>query len=404
MLRIYSYVMAVPVNGSVAPESLYQPMPELLRPDGSLYIIFLEGNGVAFYEATDDDWYRGNVAAHVTTSLGERDLNDLTTLYKPEEAASPMACVEQYQFCRVDDTNCGPLASFYDAVMGAAPLFNATRGMLEGEEDPTSKSAAQFGWFTNRFSLAATSVEWILNGLGARGLASQLALQNGIQGPMPTNQWQLDVRHWWAIWLASIQAGFVNMARGTDDPVLKQYAAEPEQFRQDVCETQVSALQNKVPLNYLKLTPTKKIRSSMVVSFSLFALYFTLIVGLLLILTDLILEPIFDCLQRRKGYKQYESLEWTTNGVLQLQRLGYESSSSGTWSHCTDTVPITNPDEPLVYLNLDDPLHPQLGLPAITEVTEVKWGESPRDSHTEEMEVTQGNSNGEQPRSTESMV
>jgi hypothetical protein len=62
----------------------------------------------------------------------------------------------------------------------------------------------------------------VVEQLGAKSLASQSLLANGLQLPLPLNQWQLDVTNWWNIALATRQAQFVNTAVGTTDPILKQ--------------------------------------------------------------------------------------------------------------------------------------------------------------------------------------
>jgi hypothetical protein len=65
------------------------------------------------------------------------------------------------------------------------------------------------------------------------------------------------------------------------------------------------------------------------------------------------------CLQRRK-YKQYELLEWSTNNVLQLQRLAYEEMGFGTWSRGDELIPVTKEGELLAALDIADESHPRL--------------------------------------------
>lgn len=65
----------------------------------------------------------------------------------------------------------------------------------------------------------------------------------------------------------------------------------------------------------------------------------------------------------KKGYRQYAHLEWTTNTVLQLQRLAHEELGLGTWSGCADTVPTTKATEVMASLDITDIHHPVLSLP-----------------------------------------
>ena len=55
----------------------------------------------------------------------------------------------------------------------------------------------------------------------------------------------------------------------------------------------------------------------------------TLVVGGLVVLTSYLLDPVLTYLQRKYHIKEYERLEWNTNGILQLQRLAHEGLGSG---------------------------------------------------------------------------
>lgn len=76
-----------------------------------------------------------------------------------------------------------------------------------------------------------------------------------------------------------------------------------------------------------------------------------------------VIDPLFSCAQKRWKYREYENLEWISNETLQLQRLAYDESGQGEWSKCTDTIPVTAPDQRLGPLNLSDPEHPRLNHP-----------------------------------------
>ncbi len=108
------------------------------------------------------------------------------------------------------------------------------------------------------------------------------------------------------------------------------------------------------------LTSYQKIRSTAYASLSVFGLYFTLILGLLIIMTSYLLEPLAGFLFKRKRYNRYAHLEWTTNGTLQLQRLAHEAIGFGVWSRCTNLVPATEADELLGCLDITDMEHPVL--------------------------------------------
>lgn len=75
-----------------------------------------------------------------------------------------------------------------------------------------------------------------------------------------------------------------------------------------------------------------------------------------MIMTSYVLEPIFECLYRRRRYREYTFLEWSASETLQLQRIGFQGVGSGTWSGYIDNIPRTSHDEALTGLALAFPL------------------------------------------------
>ncbi|KAG6365292.1 hypothetical protein INS49_006901 [Diaporthe citri] len=296
----------------------------------------LNSNGIEFYDKTSDPWYRATVPGDKVYELSK---SEKFVIYQPEEAASPMGCVKQYQFCNPSQSsdNCGPLAGWYDAALEAAHLFGmATKDMEDGIDPPTNKPmASRYMWLLEVLSLGQASIDKIIMDLGPDALTSPKYLSSGIMGPLPTNQWQLDVRYWWATYLATLQAAVVNTAHGPTDLALDPYMVLPfNSHARDICNNQ-------------------KIRSTKHVSFSLFGLYFTLVTGVLIIVTSYILEPIFECLYRRRKYREYTFLEWSASETLQLQRIGFQGVGSGTWSGYTDSIPRTKQGEVIASLALE---------------------------------------------------
>lgn len=81
-----------------------------------------------------------------------------------------------------------------------------------------------------------------------------------------------------------------------------------------------------------------------------------MVTGVLIIVISYTLEPIFECLYRRRKYREYTFLEWSASETLQLQRIGFQGIGSGTWSGYTDNIPRTKQDEALTSLALEYPL------------------------------------------------
>ncbi|KAK7717432.1 hypothetical protein SLS64_002924 [Diaporthe eres] len=317
----------------------FSSIPGLFNPDGDTILIFLSSNGIQFFDMTSDPWYRATIPGD---TVHGQQLDEGLVVYQPEEAASPMGCVKQFQFCNPSQSsnNCGPLASWADAQNYAAPLFGITTEDFDNAIDPPTSNVlgSRFVWLGRVLAWGQASIAGIISNLGPEALTSIKYLSTGVMGPLPVDQWQLDVRYWWATFLASLQAAVVNTAHGPTDPALDPYKVLPSNSHaRDICNNQ-------------------KIRSTKHVSFSLFGLYFTLVTGVLIIIISYVLEPIFECLYRRRKYREYTFLEWTTSETLQLQRIGFQGVGSGTWTGYTDNIPRTKQDEALTGLALEYPL------------------------------------------------
>jgi hypothetical protein len=185
----------------------WSPIPELVRLDGDLALVFLSGNGVVFSQPMDDDWYRVTVPDSLTYTS---DASGTKQNWRPNVSASPMGCLEQYQVCNSaypKPRGCGPLASYMDAIYGAAEFFNVTKDALDPDRPLSSNiTSARFIWPLLAMLSSPTSLTTVLSSLGTASLASQSHLYAGDQQPLPKNQWQLDVLRWWHIVLAAIQA------------------------------------------------------------------------------------------------------------------------------------------------------------------------------------------------------
>lgn len=232
-------------GGEIVPSlSAFLPIPDLTKLDGDIALVFLSGNGVVFSQPTNDDWYRANTPSTTRSATG---LSGDVQAFRSEEAASPLGCVEQWQWCNgayPTDAGCGPLASYLDALYGAAPLFNLTSKDITDDlttRRPGSPTAveARLLW---PLSLQADRMHLhtILGRLGERFLASQSLLLSGVQYPLPRNQWQLDVTNWWHIILASVQDTLVNTAIGTSNPALQKAKISPSNdHERAICNSQV---------------------------------------------------------------------------------------------------------------------------------------------------------------------
>lgn len=228
------------MNGTVTVAySDFEPIPELFLPDADLIVVFLSSEGIVFLNETNDPWYRGTVPNIESWFRYGRQ-----QLYGMDEAASPLGCAVRYQYCD-HNKRCGDLASFTDATISSAlNLFHFDPSYIWGppqeshEEDSTAK---RFAWF-QAITGSAADLYSMVNSLGSSSLLSSQHLMVGAMGPLPDNQWQLDVSHWFAIRMASLQAAFMNTARGPIDEALLPYATTTtDEYQRAMCNNQVSS-------------------------------------------------------------------------------------------------------------------------------------------------------------------
>ncbi|KAI0189907.1 hypothetical protein F4808DRAFT_453962 [Astrocystis sublimbata] len=338
-----SMVRSLRTNGTSS-RGEFVAEPGLRRNNADTYIIFISGNGVISSVPLDDPWYRFDALANVT--IQQEETNEESFAYRPSEAASPLGCAYQAQICKgsmASNHSCGPLASYSDAWGGAAPLFGVDTEAIYNLEThqliktyAADESASRFVWLLRMMTNSQIDVTDIVTKLGSQSLASFKGIVNGIQGPLPDNQWMLDVTYLWNITLAVLQATFIDTAYGstTLERARVQINAT-NSGQQSICQNQ-------------------RIRSAEYISISVFGLYFIYITGVLIIVASYVIDPIFTCAQKRWKYREHENLEWISNETLQLQRLAYDESGQGGWSNCTNSIPITAPDQKLDALNLSD--------------------------------------------------
>ncbi|OTA81800.1 hypothetical protein M434DRAFT_61739, partial [Hypoxylon sp. CO27-5] len=314
-------VVAVPMDGDFPlSDSDFRPIPAVRNMNGDIIIVFLSGNGILFDKQSGDAWYRARSYSRNLTTTGA---SGIRYTYQFDEAASPLGCVQQYQWCNPS----------YSGTSGCGPLAN--RAALK------SAVGARFLW-TMMVQQSLDNINGVVTQMGAKSLASQSSLYSGIQMNITDNQWQLDVTNWWNIMLSAAQSIFVDTALRQSARGLEPALISPaNEYERQLCNSQ-------------------KIRSTAYASFSLFGLLFTYVTGAIIIMISYLLDPILSCLHKRRKYKQYEYIEWCTNQTMQLHRLAHSELECGEWSYCMDSVPITDTKVKLASLDISDLKAPKL--------------------------------------------
>lgn len=232
----YRPLFADTINGTpgAGPSSAFIPTAELERTDADVFLVFLSGHGVFFSEPLNDEWYRANEPFGVISStIGE----ETPAIYRTSEPASPLGCASQWQFCNTNTSACGPTASYHDAVSGAAQAF----GMNKDEStENTSPASDRLEWLVASMGIHYNTESGILLNLQDSALLSKQSLSQGYQGPLPDNQWQLDVTNWFSIYLVWIQSNLLQTAAGMMESEAGVNAVKPvTEAASTLCSNQV---------------------------------------------------------------------------------------------------------------------------------------------------------------------
>ncbi|KAK8848948.1 hypothetical protein PGQ11_015428 [Apiospora arundinis] len=339
LLNSMSYIK---YRGSIInASSEFYPDPTITKDDGDVSLYFLSGNGVHFMSRGDDDWYRAIVP---NRKFRMASSNYTQVKYRPEEAASPLGCIEQYQWCRDPALGqCGKLEAMANALDSAAPWFGITDGIsLKDRPEAQSKLGSLMIWLYLTQVISGMDLAAVIAILGSTSLASTTSIRGGSIYSIASNQWQLDVTKWWSIMLAGFQTKFVNIVQGTADLPYRPYSLKPaNDFEWDLCHNQ-------------------KILSAQYASFSIFGLTTMYSLGVLIIITSFVIEPILGLLQKHNRYSKYAFLDWEGDTAIQLQRVAQDELGYGHWSRCDETVPITEPDDLLAPFDISNASHPML--------------------------------------------
>ncbi|KAL0253245.1 hypothetical protein SLS55_010217 [Diplodia seriata] len=282
-------------KGIVSDHTYEYPMPSVRE--------FHDQNFTSAYQdytlaKMDDPWYSAHTDFVEVFMTG---LDGKMTMYRADEPASVLACVSQYQICNPNqpaNRQCTALGSIEDIESGLKSLhFNDRQGKV-------------IEWFG---SLLSFSIYTLIGDLGSSVLTSRYSLSGGLQAPIPNNQWQLEVEHWFTIWLANLQQLFVSYATGPSDPEVMRWVRTPkDDTERNICRNQ-------------------KIVTTAYTNFNTLGLCLTFAVGTLIIVVSYTIEPVVSCIQKRRTLDTYSRLEC----VEELEVVGRQSGKSSVQSGLT---------------------------------------------------------------------
>ncbi|KAF2470314.1 uncharacterized protein BDR25DRAFT_343088 [Lindgomyces ingoldianus] len=312
-------------------------IPQIQRDNADVSLFFLTAPGILFSSQSNDPWYSAHRPGPNLTNPGS---HDQAPSYMMDEDATVLGCARQFTICNPN--------------MPEAKRCLPLRGWLDNSyrlEEITQNEAQKNRLHYLREVMIGNNDE-IISIVGSTGNAGLLARDNlgwGVQGPLPDNQWQLEIQHWVTATMASLQRIFVDAARGPpNEDMRKWFSVRPNTTEE------------------LKMCRNQKVVSSRYSSFSVVGIVAILVIGGGFVFLDWFSEAFIDSIHKRfgrTGHSDYASIEWNASATLQIQRLAHEEMGFGKWSRTDTDTPVTRPGEKLGVLDVADPKHPFLKPP-----------------------------------------
>ena len=284
----------------------------------------LAPNSVIYEAPVDDPFFAATTPYYLPTGDGVNE-----TYYSADQYVTALACADQHQFCNPSNGKCTPLS-------GASQVFTYLPGLdLNDAQASTAITMEVTISFINTYDS--------VHSRGSNALRASETLDQGIQIPLPNNQWMTEVSTWFAVAMAKLQQKTVQYATGPSYVPEGLTLVAPENIYQErICNN------------------TKIQSQSGTTSFSVLGVSIILIVGSLLVFTSLVLSTVMGFIRRTRHWEEYKSLQWTLDNKLQLQRLAYEEAGQGQWTGGTDSVPVTKSGDKIGMPRTVDGKHPRL--------------------------------------------
>lgn len=256
-----------------------------------------------------DPLFSANIVLNVTVPNPKvKGANITSSYYEPDYFVSPLACIDQHQFCNPNTGKCTPLTSSNLTVLAAYTLGLNTQQKA----------------IVDRSNLFYQSIYFSVTGRNQAALRASESLFDRTLYALPNDQWMIEVSSWFAVSMARLQQSVIQYATGPpylpDGAILIKPANEAERH---MCKSQ-------------------RVRSpGGTMSFSVLGVAIILVVGSILILISLFLDTIVGYFRRAFGLDEYKRLQWAMDNKFQLHRLAYEEAGQGSWSGGVEMVPTT---------------------------------------------------------------
>lgn len=216
-------------------------IPELSRSDANTELFFLSSNDIQFLNATDDPWF----SAHQPNLVEVQEFKDETgesqqvrlASYAADSPISVIGCASSIQVC---DSN-KPVSIGCSSLQGMPSRWSIDFDRAL-EAPGTQEQVTLFKAFSSFANLGSQYLSTIVQELGATALQARQSLVVGQQSKLPADQWQIEMRQFFATFLAYQQQLVVDAVAGPAPNLPAEYHLPPgTDGKRMLCKSQVKS-------------------------------------------------------------------------------------------------------------------------------------------------------------------
>jgi hypothetical protein len=157
---------------------------------------------MTFFTPVNDPWFEATQGpVNRSSQLGPMQV------YLSNQPARAMACVQQYQFCNPSlkqNGSCTPLLGIFEvATVALTTIFSQP------------KERETFLWSASAITHMASGLSELAYTMNGAALLASDSLSTYGQYALPSNQWELEVEHWFKFTLADLQRAILDQATGS---------------------------------------------------------------------------------------------------------------------------------------------------------------------------------------------
>jgi hypothetical protein len=291
----------------------WQPIPDLDRSDADLSIFFMNQNSVQHTSPVDDPFFAAHRQVRYTPAPGQNA--NVTTIYLADDLVRVMGCAEQFQVRNPNNGDTTPLTGMYG-------VLDASQRIDLNDQQKAAVSRL----------LLSTPDTLMFNSVGSEDILKakdQLQIIT-LSSPLPSDQWQIELRGWFETSLAALQDQVIDFV-SKNITNLKGFASveTPSGALADACHNQI--VRNRGGFQ----------------SFSVGGILIILIVGIIVISISFYLDVAVGKFQRTHHRQEFKAEEWRLDSKYHQQRLAFQGAKLGTWEKENGDVPVTADNEKL---------------------------------------------------------